>query len=149
MMMKTHLAIACAVALGLLPFVTYKFIFFPVVLFSTLLPDIDIAHSYLGKRWYFRPIQLFVKHRGLIHSFTICILISFVLAFYFPIFALPFFVGYMLHLFGDSLTIEGIRPFWPHKKEVAGKIRTQGHIESGIFLIAIVASIIFLVGLFI
>lgn len=145
--MKTHVALASAVALALLPFVNYKLAFFPIVIFSTLLPDVDVAHSYLGHRWYFRPIQWFVKHRGLIHSFTFCFLISILLAFYFPIIALPFFVGYSLHLFGDSLTVEGIRPFWPTKKEILGKIRTNGAVEKVIFFICLAANFLLIVFL--
>jgi len=111
MLMRTHMSIAVFAVLFFLPHVNYKMIFIPVVLIATLLPDIDTAYSSLGKRIVFRPLQLFMKHRGIIHSFTFCIAVSVLFAFYIPVLAFPFFLGYALHLIADAWTVEGIRPF--------------------------------------
>jgi membrane-bound metal-dependent hydrolase YbcI (DUF457 family) len=51
-----------------------------------------------------------------------------------PVIAFPFFLGYSVHLFSDSFTHEGIRPFWPSKKSSAGIVRTGGVVEKGIFI---------------
>jgi len=148
MMMKTHLVISAAAALFLLPHVNDKIIFLPIVLFATSLPDIDSMHSELGHRWYFRPLQFFLKHRGVMHSFTFCILVALAFSFYIPVLALPFFLGYSSHLIADSFTIDGIRPFWPLSGEVEGKIRTGGVIEEGIYYSFILVSFILLLALF-
>lgn len=133
MMFKTHVALAVAVGLAVVPHVTHPYSFFPLLILATLLPDIDSMHSFLGQYKLFRPLQWFVSHRGMIHSMTLCLAITFLLALFVPVVALPFFVGYGLHLFADSVTIEGIRLWWPWSDEVRGKIRTNGRVEKIIF----------------
>jgi inner membrane protein len=148
MMLKTHLAISVMILLLFLPHVNHRLIFIPVLLFVTIIPDLDSYSSALGKHWIFRPIQLFLSHRGLIHSFTICFILSLAFAFYFPIIALPFFLGYSSHIFADSFTVDGIKPFWPMKYETKGLIRTGGSVEQGLFFVFIFISIILFMGLF-
>lgn len=145
MLIRTHLVIGLAAALFLLTSVENKFVFLPVVLLASALPDIDSWHSSVGNKWYFRPLQFFTTHRGAMHSLTICIIVSFAFAFYTPVLALPFFLGYGLHLLGDSFTVDGIRPFWPLNKEIEGRIRTGGIIDDGIFYSAILVNVILFV----
>ena len=133
--MKTHFAITLFSVLFLIEHVQYKAVFVVVAFIATLLPDIDNGFSTLGKYNIFRPVQFFTRHRGLIHSFTFCVLVTLALALYWPILALPFFLGYALHLFVDSFTIDGIRPFWPSKKVSQGKIRVGGTIERVVLLV--------------
>ena len=109
-MYKTHVAFGAFLALVFLPFIVHKWIFVPIVLFCSLLPDIDCMHSYLGRYKILRPMQWIVKHRTLFHSLTFAVIISLLFAFYIPILAFPFFLGYVGHLFSDSITPEGIRP---------------------------------------
>ncbi|MEK6926851.1 MAG: metal-dependent hydrolase [Nanoarchaeota archaeon] len=149
MLMKTHLAFGMIGFLILLPEVSHKLIFFFGVLVATLLPDIDSYNSYLGNRWYLRPFQWATKHRGALHSFTFCILVSIGFAFFIPILALPFFLGYSIHLFSDSFTHEGIRPFWPLKDECTGKIKVGGTIEQGLFYGALLVCVILFIRFFI
>src|SRR3989338_4124869 len=137
MLLRTHLAVGIAVALYFLPFIEHKLIFFPVVLISSLLPDIDTGFSTIGRSRLFRPLQWFVKHRGIIHTYTVCIIISIVLAMFYPVYALPFFLGYSFHLYLDMFTPEGIRPFWPLKKRVEGNVKTGGTIDATIFYLFI------------
>lgn len=141
MLGRTHVVFGVFLALYFLPYVNYKFAFVCMVLFTSLFPDIDLMHSYIGNRWYFRPIQWFVKHRGFIHSLTLALIISIALAVYFPSLAFGFFLGYAGHLIGDAITIEGIRPFWPSKSESLGRMRVGGRIESGIFYLLIALDI--------
>jgi len=131
---KTHLALGLAIGMFFIPHVTHKILFLPIILIASILPDIDSAHSKLGHHWYFRPLQWISKHRGMIHSFTFCVLIAAVLSLFTPSLALPFFLGYFGHLFADSFTVEGIRAFWPFGEEVNGKLRTGGAVENGIFI---------------
>ncbi len=135
-------------SLFFLEYLNEKIFFIPIVLLSSLLPDIDTAYSYLGRKRVFRPLQFFVRHRGLIHSFTFVIIAAVLLAMFIPVVAFPFFLGYSLHLLADSVTVEGIRPFWPWKDEVSGKIRTGGVVEYVLFGVFTLISLFFLVVLF-
>jgi inner membrane protein len=133
MLIKTHLAITIFFVLLLLPFVNHRIIFVVVALLATYIPDIDSRYSSLGHKRTARVLQFFTKHRGLIHSFTFLFLIVFLLALFFPIISLGFFLGYSSHLFADSFTLDGIKPFYPNKKLSKGKVATGGVIENGIF----------------
>ena len=133
MIKRTHLAIGTAIFLYFLPFVRHKILFIPVVLISSLLPDIDSSFSQIGKKKIFRPVQAVFKHRGALHSYTVCIIISLVFAFFYPIIALPFFLGYSSHLLADSFTVMGIRPLWPLKYTSKGVVKTGSLVDRAIF----------------
>jgi membrane-bound metal-dependent hydrolase YbcI (DUF457 family) len=134
-MLRTHVVLALVVGLALLESVTHRVSFLPLLILATLLPDLDTANSYLGKHSVFRPFQWFTRHRGLLHSLTFCFVASAVFAFFVPVVALPFFLGYGLHLFADSMTVEGIRPLWPAKWETRGLLHTGSAAEAGIFYV--------------
>lgn len=133
MMLRTHIAFGLAGGLALLPYVYHQWSFIPLVLIATLLPDIDCMHSYLGKHWIFRPLQWCIKHRGVIHSLTFCVITTLLFMLFIPVAALPFFLGFTLHLLGDGVTKEGIRLWWPWSEEIRGPMRTGGTIEKGVF----------------
>jgi membrane-bound metal-dependent hydrolase YbcI (DUF457 family) len=145
MLTRTHLAISLIAILLLVGYVNPedRTIFIGITLLATLLPDVDTAYSKLGKYKIFRPLQIFVEHRGLIHSFTFLILVTFAFVFVYPVVSLPLFLGYSIHLFSDSFTIEGIRPFYPWSKTISWKIKTGGKTETVLFLIFLLC-IIFL-----
>ena len=149
MIKKTHLVIGLAIALYFLPFVRNKLLFIPVVLISSLLPDVDSGFSAVGRKKLFRPVQMVFTHRGPLHSYTICILISLIFAFFYPILALPFFLGYSFHLFADSFTVNGIKPFWPFKIESTGVARTGGMIDRWLFLVFVIVDILLFALLFV
>jgi len=149
MMAKTHFAIGVAIALFFLPKVTHKWIFVPLVLLASILPDIDLGASKFGNFILFRPIQWFFGHRGFLHSYTFCILVSILLAFFWPIAALPFFFGYSFHLLADTFTKEGIEPFWPVKVRSTGLISTGGASEGIVFSVFVILdALLFLSYLF-
>jgi membrane-bound metal-dependent hydrolase YbcI (DUF457 family) len=148
MMFKTHLAIGMAVAIYFLPWVTNKLLFIPVVLIASVLPDIDSGFSNLGRRKMSRPLQWFVEHRGVIHSYTTCVVLTLVFMFFYPIIALPFFLGYSFHLFADSFTIQGIKPFWPFKWKSKGYLNTGGKIEDVVFFTFVIIDLVLVVLLF-
>ncbi|MDO8508663.1 MAG: metal-dependent hydrolase [Nanoarchaeota archaeon] len=149
MIKRTHLVIGLAAGLHFLPFVKHKFIFIPIILIASLMPDIDSGFSQLGKKKIFRPVQLVLTHRGPLHSYTIGVLFSLILALFFPILALPFFLGYFFHLFADSFTVNGIKPFWPLKFQSSGVVRTGGLIDRWIFFIFALIDIVLFVLLFV
>ncbi len=143
MLFRTHLALGILFVILFLPKVEYKGLFIVVALVATLLPDIDQGYSKVGHHRLFRPLQFLARHRGMMHSFTICLLLSLVLA-YFPFtvqWALPFFLGYGVHLFADAFTLEGIRPFWPYRGVSKGLLKTGSYAETVLFVILVVLDI--------
>jgi len=145
MLNRTHLAVTAFFVLILISIVEHKFVFVLVVFFAALIPDIDFKYSKVGRKKFFRFLQFFVKHRGIFHSFTFLALISLFFVLFFPIVAFPFFLGYGLHLFADSFTLQGIKPFYSWRKRISGKIRTGGKIETGIFVFFILADLLLLI----
>jgi len=148
MLLRTHLALTVLVLILFVPHVTSKLLFIFVVLVATALPDIDTGFSTLGKMKGFRFLQFFVKHRGMIHSFTFCILLSLLLAIFWPVVSLGFFLGYGAHLFMDSFTKEGIIPFWPYRKKSAWRLRTGSLLETSLFLFLLIIDIILIILIF-
>ena len=136
------MAFAVLMILLFLEHINNKFIFIGMVLIATILPDLDSGFSSYGRHLIFRPLQWFTKHRGVIHSFSFCILISILLAIFWPIASLGFFVGYSIHLVCDSFTKEGIQPFWPLKSKSYGFITSGGRIEESLFFSLIFIDII-------
>lgn len=149
MLLKTHLAFAVLIIIIFIQQVEYKFIFVGMVVLATILPDLDNADSSYGRHLVFRPFQFFVKHRGIIHSFTIALICSVLLAIFLPIASLGFFLGYGVHLITDSFTKEGIQPFWPLKARSKGFITTGGRIEESLFLSMILINVLVFFALFI
>ena len=142
MLLKTHLAFAFLAIILFFTHVSNKIIFILMVLVATVIPDIDINNSSWGRHLIFRPIQFFIRHRGLIHSFTLAIILSAVIAIFWPIASLGIFIGYSVHLLTDSFTKDGIQPFWPLKTKSAGFIASGGRIEESIFIFLILIDII-------
>lgn len=149
MMLKTHLALSMIIALLFLNHVSDKAIFLVVILVATIIPDIDSGFSTAGKNIFLRPLQVFVRHRGIFHSFTFCILASFLVAYFFPQASLAFFLGYGFHLFLDSFTKDGIMVFWPWKKVSSGVITTGERMETSLFVILLVLDLVAAVVFFI
>lgn len=148
MLKRTHIAISLAAGLNLLPVVNNKWLFLPIVLIASFIPDIDSRFSSIGKYKIFRIFQIGSEHRGILHSYTFCILISFIFAFFYPIVAFPFFIGYSMHLLADSFTVRGIRPFWPLKTVSEGSITTGGKTEDVVFWVFVFVNVFLSIFLF-
>lgn len=149
MLLRTHLAFGVLMIILFVQHVNDKLIFIGLVLVATILPDLDSGFSSWGRHLVFRPLQFFVKHRGIIHSFTIGVILSILLAIFWPVASLGFFIGYSVHLICDSFTKEGIQPFWPLKARSKGFIATGGRIEDSIFVFLILVDAILIVLLLI
>lgn len=129
------------IALYFLPYSNNKLIFFPVVLIASMIPDLDSL--FFSKKDYrlLRPLKS-QSYKNFMHSYTLCIILSVLFAFYYPILAFPFFLGYSFHLFFDSLTVAGTSPFWPLKIRSQGPIVPGGKIEKTINLILIIFCVV-------
>ncbi len=138
MLIKTHLLISLCIGLIFTPYVRYPLLFLAVILLATYIPDIDTPNSKIGNHWYLRPFQWFAKHRGIVHSFVFLIGIVILLSLFLPVIALPFFLGYSSHLFADSFTIEGIKPFYPLGKVSSGNIKTGGFNEMNVLILFVI-----------
>lgn len=142
MLIRTHLAITIFAMILLIPTVKYGMIFGFVALAATFIPDIDSRYSVLGRKRINRILQFFTKHRGITHSFLFLILLTLILLAIYPVVALGFFLGYGLHLFADSFTIEGISPFYPLvKAKSRGNVKSGGRTEVFIFVIFLILDI--------
>jgi inner membrane protein len=144
-MIRTHLAIIIFFILLLINSVENKLVFISVALIATFLPDIDSKFSKLGQRRIFRPLQFFVRHRGILHSFIFLFLITLFFVLFLPVVAFPLFLGYSIHLLADSFSKEGIKPFYPFKKNSSGSLKTGGKIETSIFVVFILGNLFLLV----
>ena len=144
MLRKTHLAIGLAASLLFMSYVNDEAIFLVVVLIASLLPDIDHGFSSIGKGFIFKPIQMMTDHRGILHTYTFCVGVTILFTLFLPVVALPFFVGYSFHLFADSFTVQGIKPFWPFKAISKGVVRTGGNVDNMIFFIFVIINFVLL-----
>jgi len=119
----------------------------PVVpaMIGSVLPDIDIkwAGMYKGN-------SLFTSHRGITHHVIvgiIGILSIFLIPIFFHIPALMmdfykgFVVGYISHLFADTMTKSGI-PYWKHKDRIAVKLFSTKSFGEYVFVFALLVSAI-------
>ncbi|PIO07607.1 hypothetical protein COU62_03075 [Candidatus Pacearchaeota archaeon CG10_big_fil_rev_8_21_14_0_10_35_219] len=147
MLLRTHLVIGGAVALYFMPFVNSPGIFVFGTIIASLLPDVDSGLSRIGRKKVFKPVQLMVKHRGILHTYTFTVLVSVIIAFFWPVFALPFFMGWSFHLLADSFTKQGITPFWPLKAKSQGIVRTGGQIDRALFITFVIIDVILIIML--
>jgi inner membrane protein len=145
MLIRTHIAIVIFFILFFVPLVENQAVFVLITLVATFLPDVDSRFSKLGQRKIFRPLQFFVKHRDFFHSFTFLFLITLFFALFWPIAALPFFLGYGIHLLADSFTVEGIKPFYPYRKTSSWRVRTGRRLETSLFVFFVLADLFMLV----
>lgn len=121
--------------------VSDKFLFIGAILVATIIPDLDSGFSSWGRHLIFRPLQFFVKHRGIIHSFTTAVVLSVIIAIWWPVISFGFFLGYCVHLLVDSFTVDGVQPFWPFHWRSTGFIHSGGRIEETLFFTMIFVNI--------
>jgi len=141
MFFRTHLIMAFFFVLLFFQYITNPVIFLPVVFFATIIPDIDSRFSKIGHHRMFRIFNFFVKHRGIMHSFTFLALVSALIFLFFKEALFPFASAYTLHLLLDALTIQGIMPLFPLKFRIKGKIKTGGIVENILFFSFILADL--------
>ena len=133
MMGRTHLAIGLLAALLLLPVIGQTwYIFIPLILLGSLLPDVDHENSKINKmlpitRW----IPKVFAHRGFFHSIFPAIIIY--AGFYFAkleYIGLPLAIGYTSHLASDCFTRLGCNLLHPVSTfRIRGPVMTNGLME--------------------
>jgi membrane-bound metal-dependent hydrolase YbcI (DUF457 family) len=134
----THIVVAVLFGLitDLFLGVSSLLVFYGLIMFSFLLPDIDYAKSTLG-RW--TPlVGLFVGHRGFFHSLWALLGFSVLAYITSPSFFLPVAIGYGSHLLADMLNPKGILLFHPFGKKICRRIRTGSLLEF-LFFVMLVA----------
>ncbi len=140
---KTHLALAFLA--GIIYLSLFKnvnsYIFFPLVLFFSLLPDIDHSKSYISRKFPIisAPIYFFFKHRGFFHSIFPAIILFILFEYlHYPSIAFGILIGYFAHLIGDGLTKQGVNFLNPFSTLVLqGPIATGSLTEFIIFIILV------------
>lgn len=133
MMFITHAAVALFVGLvkiRLIPLPIDKYVFLGIVVFSSLLPDIDTV-SFISKKLKLRSLSFLFKHRGFFHS--ILSMVSFMIIAFLvtgnPYYSLAVFIGFASHLVFDSLTKKGVAWFWPSKLRIRGRHKTGSWLD--------------------
>ncbi|QQG39126.1 MAG: metal-dependent hydrolase [Candidatus Woesearchaeota archaeon] len=149
MLWMTHLVFAFLVGLLSLKFVNPSslVIYFLFVLLGALIPDLDEPQSKLGRKFPISSnvIKLLFGHRGIVHSVFVAVLVSWLIWILIgKIYGIGLFLGYLSHLIGDSLTVQGVNFLWPFKLHIRGFIKTGGLIEY-VLLVFFVLVIIWLI----
>lgn len=122
---------------------------------GSILPDLDhprgLIYSLLGAPvWLRRGVRRMVGQRGILHSLLVAVVVlvlgylifSVVLGFRFVV-SFGLFVGYLSHLFLDSLTVRGVAWLLPFsRKRVRFVIGTGSMIERIFFYVLTVFSVV-------
>jgi len=93
-----------------------EYIIFVLILFGSIIPDIDEHKSKAAQLSGVigNIVSFFANHRGIFHSLTFSVLVCGLLAYFWNFYyALALFIGYFFHLLGDALTPMGIPVFYP------------------------------------
>lgn len=144
MMFRTHLAFGLLISFLLFNLLTISIIFLPISLIASVFPDIDEPRSRIGRKFgVFSKITSFIfKHRGIMHSIYIPILIYFV----FHIInqktiGLVFIIGYLSHLVIDGFTLAGVNFLHPLSSlRIKGFIETNSFKESLLFILLLIGN---------
>lgn len=114
-----------------------KILFMALVMFGSLLPDIDNKNARIHRYIPFtRWIQLVFEHRGVFHSLLIPSLSFLILSLFgYVEIGMAIVLGYSSHLVMDSLTPHGVFYFYPlHRFHVKGFVKVGGVVEKVIFI---------------
>jgi len=143
MLLRTHLVFSILIWLLVFDYLQKPFVFLLFMVFAVALVDIDSRKSKVGKKWYFRPLQWFVSHRGVFHSLIFGLIFSLVLLALSSDAGLGFFIGYSSHLFLDLFTKSGLKILWPfyNKRISFGFIRSGGLIEEILFVLMLLGDL--------
>lgn len=138
MLFRTHFVFSLAIFLFFVDFFKNKFVFGLFFLFAILFVDLDSRRSRLGRLFIFRPIQWFVNHRGVFHSFFFIFFISLVLFLFNKDAGTGFFIGAFSHIFLDCFNVKGVKIFWPlFNFKIKGFIKSGSILEEILFVLFI------------
>ena len=117
--------------------------------FGALMPDIDHPKSFISTKLPGGTVMpRFVEHRGATHTVEAALLITALvggLAYWITNsywFAVAFFIGYISHLFADTLTVSGIKWSLFSNFHPRGRIRTGTKGEGLVLILMTFATIV-------
>ncbi len=147
MMRTTHLLFAAFIYLLLikLNIISFSVLGLVIVLIATLIPDIDAETSKLGKK--VKLISTAFKHRGFFHSLLFGILVAGIFYYANSSLYIEFTIGYIAHLFLDSLNYAGINLLWPLPTGSKGFIKTNGLTEKLLMLCFFIVNVLLILSL--
>ena len=134
----THVLFALFLSLLFVRFSSFDALFVLFVLIGSLLPDIDESSSIIGRK--FKLVGWLSRHRGFFHSFYFMLLVAVLFWFWSELAAFAFVLGFLSHLFLDSLTRGGVSPFLT-KKRFKGLLKTNSLVEKIIVLVLLCLNI--------
>jgi len=131
-------------------------IYFALVLFGSIFPDIDRSNSFLGRRTKLIsiPISIIFGHRKFFHSILFIVLVYVVGMIVIEkmnwdlYYLIGFIVGIVSHLLADYLTKRGIPLFYPFSKtnfRFLVTFRTGSTIEYSITSILIIINVLLII----
>lgn len=145
MMLKTHVAFGFFLSLLIIKNInlTNPLLFMVITISAAIIPDIDHLSSFVSKKLELLSgvLTLFFKHRGVLHSFFVIFIVSFLIYLKNQEVAIATLTGYSSHVILDALTKKGVRPFYPLKTKIKGFFKTNSLLENILFLIIIAAII--------
>ena len=144
MIFRTHLAFCLLICLLIYNYFSLDILFIPAALFAAGFPDIDNPGSKYGKKLGIisKLINLIFRHRGIFHSLFFGVIISLILFFIEDIYGIGFFLGFLSHLIGDSLTKQGINFLYPFGGlKLKGFIQTGGFAEIMLFYVFLISDV--------
>lgn len=140
-MFKTHLALGFFIAAIIT--IVFKIEnpawFIVVAMAASALPDLDSHKSKLGRKVL--PLSWFLEtvfgHRGFVHSLFPPLLAFIGLSYFgYEYLGGAVFTGYVAHLIGDAMTLEGVAFLYPlSNKRLKGFFKTGGVTEFIVFLV--------------
>ncbi len=143
MLFRTHLTFGIFIYLLFFSYLENPILTLIGILIGIVIVDLDSKNSMVGKKWYFRPIQWFTKHRKIFHTVFFGTIITGVLAVLNIEIGFGFFVGFISHLILDSMTIRGISPLYPlTKRKISGFVKSGGTAEDIIFVLLFLTNIV-------
>jgi len=145
MLFRTHIVFSVSVYFLLSYILEMPFFVLAFFVLGAAFVDIDEGNSKLGKRWFFRPLQWLSKHRGILHTLFLAVLLSCIVGMVSLWGGFGFFVGYISHLLLDCFTKSGVRILWPLKFRIKGFVKSGGTLEDTIFVLLLLGNI-FIVG---
>ena len=150
MMFKTHLMFSLLISLLIFKYFNLNpLVFILILVLAGSLPDIDHTKSKIGRKLFFVSffVNLVFGHRKLIHSIIFASVLALIIKLSFGYYWIPFYIGYLSHLFLDSLTKQGLYIFYPSNFKLSGFIKTNSLLEKLFLLVLFILNVYYIVKL--
>jgi inner membrane protein len=143
MLSKTHLMFSVLMFLLIIGSFKGQLLFLIFLFIGTLFVDIDSKNSKFGKKWFLRPLQWSVSHRGIFHTLFMGLFIGILIWLISKNAGYGFMFGYGFHLLLDCFNPSGVNLFWPilKTKITFMNIRAGGEIENIFFVLMLLLNV--------